>query len=94
MSMNRNSAIDAIVNQSSVGEAYASLADKDEIAAEMACEIWGRLRERLGLDDRESEAWNRFVWWATHHAEVDPALARNNLAKAANCLGLRTPISF
>ena len=45
-------------------------------------------------DAATHEALRRVQFVMQRHKEADPALLRNNLGKALNALGLKTPISF
>lgn len=91
-----NSALDYIIPPASkeLGNLYDYLEEEDKIAADLLYEVYSELQKRLELSKEEMDALTRLLNSLDHGVNMDPAGHRNMLAKAANDLGLETPLMF
>lgn len=66
----------------------------DKQLSSMFRDVLSELRKRLEVDATTHDALRRIQFVMQHYKDASPDLIRNNLGKALNALGLKTPISF
>lgn len=90
-----DTAFDYILQDSEVLAVYEALEEMDDKGlAEMFHKVVRELRKRMAIDQDTWEGLSRIMGVVKSIKSWPPDLIRNNLGKALNSLGLKTPVSF